>query len=70
VEVRWASEGERLKLTWRETRGPLVQPPAKRGFGTRMIERGLSAELGGNVAIEFLAQGVVCTIDAPLPKVS
>jgi len=70
VEVRWASEGERLKLTWRETRGPLVQPPAKRGFGTRMIERGLSAELGGNVAIEFLAQGVVCTINAPLPKVS
>jgi hypothetical protein len=32
-----------------------------------MIERGLAAELGGEVKIDFRLQGIVCTVDAPLP---
>ena len=34
-----------------------------------MIERGLSAELQGEVRIDFRADGVVCTIDAPLDAI-
>jgi hypothetical protein len=33
-----------------------------------MIERGLAAELRGKVRLEFLPHGLVCTIDAPLPR--
>jgi two-component sensor histidine kinase len=47
-----------------------VGPPARRGFGTRMIERGLAAELGGPVVLEFAPGGLVCTIDAPLPELA
>jgi hypothetical protein len=32
-----------------------------------MIERGLASELEGRAGIEFRREGVVCTIDAPLP---
>jgi len=46
----------------------MVQVPTRRGFGTRMIERGLAAELGGSVKIEFRPEGLVCTVDAPLPE--
>jgi PAS domain S-box-containing protein len=67
AEVRWQIEDDRLKLVWRERGGPHVEPPTKRGFGTRMIERGLAGELGGEVKIEFKATGLVCTVDAPLP---
>jgi PAS domain S-box-containing protein len=67
VEVRWHAENARLKLVWRERGGPRVSPPERRGFGTRMIERGLAAELGGEVKIDFRPQGIVCTVDAPLP---
>ena len=35
-----------------------------------MIERGLAAELGGTVRIDFQPDGIVCTIDAPLPEAS
>jgi hypothetical protein len=31
-----------------------------------MIERGLAADLGGAVKIDFRREGVVCTIDADL----
>jgi PAS domain S-box-containing protein len=68
VDIRWSSEGERLKLIWQERDGPIVAAPSRRGFGSRMIERGLAAELGGSVAIRFDPAGVICTVDAPLPE--
>lgn len=66
VDVRWARTAERLDLSWTERGGPPVAPPSARGFGTRMIERGLSAELQGPVSLAFEPGGVVCTIDAPI----
>jgi PAS domain S-box-containing protein len=68
VDVRWHVEEERLKLTWQESGGPPVERPASRGFGSRMLERGLSAELEGRVDLEFAAAGLICTVDAPLSE--
>lgn len=65
VTVSWQVENGRLKLEWRERGGPVVSTPSRRGFGSRMIERGLAAELGGEVTISFEADGVVCRVDAP-----
>ncbi len=55
-----------LELTWKETGGPPVAEPKRRGFGTRLIERSLAQELNGDVTIAFAPSGVVCTIRAPL----
>ncbi|HEY0085499.1 MAG TPA: sensor histidine kinase, partial [Allosphingosinicella sp.] len=68
VRVGWSAKGGRLQLEWRETGGPPVEAPSRRGFGTRMIERGLASELGGKVEIAFEPAGVVCRIDAELPR--
>ena len=71
VTLQWriVPEGStaRLMLEWRETNGPPVAQPTRRGFGSRLVERGLSAELGGKVRLEFRSEGLVCTLDAPLP---
>jgi PAS domain S-box-containing protein len=56
----------RLRLEWRECDGPPVAPPARRGFGSRLIERGLAAEMGGRVELQFQPDGLACVIDAPL----
>lgn len=56
----------RLTLRWQERDGPLVRPPTRRGLGSRMIERGLANELGGDVQILYEPAGVVCTVDMPL----
>lgn len=73
IAIQWSrGAGEdgapRLSLRWEERGGPQVEAPSRRGFGTRMIERGLAAELGGTVRIEFRREGLVCTVDAPLPE--
>ena len=57
---------ERLDLIWTESGGPPVKPPTQRGFGSRLIERGLAAELSGEASIKFEPAGVVCHIRALL----
>ena len=38
-----------------------MQPPARRGFGTTLIERTLTHELDAEVRREFLVTGLRCT---------
>ena len=58
-----------LRLRSVETAGPPVAPPAKRGFGSRMIEHGLSQDLGAEVRLNFAPDGVTCTITAPVDEI-
>ncbi|CAO3435702.1 sensor histidine kinase [Azospirillum endophyticum] len=55
-----------LVLRWRESGGPPVVPPTRRGFGSRLIERGLAHELEGDVALAFDPAGVRCRLVIPL----
>ncbi len=68
VEVRWTAVGPKLELTWREIGGPPVSAPLHRGFGARLLEQGLSEELGGRVRLEFPPQGVTCVVEATLDR--
>jgi two-component sensor histidine kinase len=62
VDVEWeASESDLVQLRWREHGGPEVLKPQKRGFGSRLIERGLTAEFD-SVDLEFLPEGVLCIL--------
>lgn len=63
VEQRTGSDWQ--VLTWRETGGPPVVPPATRGLGIEIISRGVGYELGGQTGIEFAPEGIVATISFP-----
>jgi len=69
VEITWkVGDGEhRLLLHWKETGGPPVKKPSRRGMGSRVIESGLMHEFGGQARIDFDPSGVQCWIDMPLP---
>lgn len=70
VAIAWQSmpdpAGQKLQLTWIETGGPRVTEPTRKGFGTRLIERGARDQLGGNATADFLPTGVVYTIETAL----
>jgi PAS domain S-box-containing protein len=68
VRVTWTvTDGDprRAELVWRESDGPPVAEPEHRGFGSRLIERGVR-EMGGEVSKEWLADGLVCRMTIPL----
>ena len=65
VAVNWSYDTERLRIGWRESHGPAVSVPERRGFGVKMIERALASDLDASVRVDFARTGVTCAIDAP-----
>jgi two-component system, chemotaxis family, CheB/CheR fusion protein len=68
VCVTWdvqTSTASVLRLTWRETGGPLVMKNGHKGFGSTLIERGLALELNGTVHLDLDPLGLICTIEVP-----
>jgi PAS domain S-box-containing protein len=71
VRISWRPGAPgRLRLDWEELGGPQVAPPTRRGFGSQLIEKVLAGELNGEVRLEFPPQGVRCTMDMALERVS
>ena len=73
VRVSWTLERggaqpPQLKISWTERGGPPVVPPAREGFGRRVIERMVAQKLGGTVDLVFDVQGVSWTLRAPLTQ--
>jgi two-component sensor histidine kinase/CheY-like chemotaxis protein len=70
VEVAWTidDEKQRLRLTWTERGGPLVHPPKRRSFGTRMMES-LGQQLNGHVQLNYDPSGFVYSLDVPLASI-
>jgi PAS domain S-box-containing protein len=69
VAIGWRIDGDRLRLEWLERGGPPVEAPARRGFGSRLIERGLEADLGGGAELHFEPAGLRCEIRASLAAI-
>jgi PAS domain S-box-containing protein len=61
---------DHLVLTWRESGGPPVAPPADRGFGSVLLERIVSYQHQGRVEIDWHPDGLVCTLRLPLAKIA
>ena len=70
VTLSWTLDAARvrLRLAWVEQGGPPVAEPTRRGFGSRLIERGLRGELRGSAVLDFDPAGLVCTMEAQLPQ--
>ncbi|CAN7186711.1 PAS domain-containing protein [Phenylobacterium sp. LjRoot225] len=72
VDVDWGMvptpNGQRMRLQWRESGGPLVKPPTEQGFGSRLLQGPLAQELQGEVMLDFAPAGMVCTIVMPVSK--
>jgi PAS domain S-box-containing protein len=68
VAITWEAsdtpEEWSLTLKWVERGGPAVAEPSHQGFGSRLIKRSLSAELGGEATLDFRPEGLVCTMTA------
>ena len=56
--VDWAlTEAGDLAISWCEQDGPPVLPPARKGFGTTIIEHSVPYDLGGKAETQYAADG-------------
>ncbi len=55
-------------VEWVERGGPPVAgPPARRGFGLRLLGRGLATQAGMAADLRFEPEGLRCTLRLPAP---
>ena len=62
MDVNWSVQGQpdggrRLTLEWRESGGPRVAPPERRGFGRQILELLTPRALGGEARLGFGPEG-------------
>ncbi|HYD43868.1 MAG TPA: PAS domain S-box protein [Phenylobacterium sp.] len=65
-EIRDDAGATVVDLVWQERGGPAVKPPTRRGFGTRLIERCIEGDLGGELDVVFEPLGLSCRMSIPL----
>lgn len=70
VDVAWWSEMKmgqpRLRIHWRESGGPPVAGPSRRGFGTELLD-GMMRR-GADPVLDFARTGLRCTFELPLGR--
>lgn len=63
LDVTCADDESEVVIVWTERGGPPVAAPEKPpGYGSRMIARSLSAQLGGAIAMNWSKEGVIATL--------
>ncbi|HKP78882.1 MAG TPA: sensor histidine kinase [Phenylobacterium sp.] len=59
VQIRWRRLAEgRVELVWQESGGPPVSPPTRRGFGSRLLQQGLSRGARPVVNTDYAPDGL------------
>ncbi|MEO5640699.1 MAG: HWE histidine kinase domain-containing protein [Sphingomicrobium sp.] len=66
VAIRWLRNADKdLEVHWTESGGPPVKPPARKGFGTTIIEHSVPYDLGGAAKLSYDPDGVKARFTIP-----
>ncbi len=70
IDVRWelvhVDGAEKLRWQWTEHDGPPVEAPTREGFGSRLLRRVLTSQIGAEVDIDFAPAGLRVAAIVPL----
>lgn len=65
VELRLERDGDRARLLWRESRGPPVAEPDRKGYGTRYIATALMGLFGVAPTVSYATEGFRLEVEGP-----
>ncbi len=65
LDVSSAAQAENICLTWIERGGPRVErPQGAEGFGSKLVQRSVSGQLGGSIAYDWSEDGLIVSLVA------
>ena len=65
VHVGWRVEGDQLVLSWKETGGPAIAKPEKKGFGSSLVATTITGH-EGTIAYDWEREGLGVRIALPM----
>jgi two-component sensor histidine kinase len=70
IEVSWSViddvDGKRFHMKWRESGGPIVNRPVRKGFGSTVITGTVSRTFNGKAELEYRRGGLSWELKAPM----
>jgi two-component sensor histidine kinase len=71
IEIGWRVDGKTAEaksflMTWRESGGPLVSEPGRKGFGSTVITGTLPRTFNGKAELEYRPEGLSWELTAPM----
>jgi len=57
-----------LVIDWEESGGPPVSTPARFGFGSRLLQQGITRQFKGSTRLDYDPSGLRCRMEIPLPS--
>ena len=71
LDISGTTEDDRVSVSWTERGGPpVVQGEHSSGYGSKLVERSISAQLGGSIAYEWSADGLVAQLEMSSAKLA
>ena len=71
LDVSGSPDDEELTIVWTERGGPTVEPPSRaEGYGTKLVMRSMSGQLGGSITYDWSIDGVIVTLRMKAEKLS
>jgi two-component sensor histidine kinase len=68
ARTTWSQSPEgQLTICWRELGGPMVVPPTRKGFGSRVMNS-LIEQTGGTIAFDWREDSLCCKLTIPKPE--
>jgi two-component sensor histidine kinase len=63
LDVSSDSQGEEVIVTWTERGGPPIAAPSiVTGYGSTLVQRSMSAQLGGSIERDWSKDGLIVTL--------
>lgn len=63
LDLSSIADGEDLVLTWLEHGGPkVIDPVGRAGFGSKLVQRSVTGQLGGTIDYDWAESGLVVTL--------
>jgi two-component sensor histidine kinase len=71
IRIAWAQDGTDVVVTWNEEGGPPIEEePATTGFGSKLAQKSVTGQLGGEVRYEWRRGGLRLTMRLPQERLA
>jgi PAS domain S-box-containing protein len=71
LRIRWTHDGPMLVLAWQEENGPEIEgTPETQGFGSQLVRKSVTGQLGGEIAYDWKREGLCIYIRLPLDQLT
>ncbi len=71
LDISGCNEDEDIKVVWTERGGPLVKKGERpTGYGSRLVERSVSGQLGGTIEYDWSEGGLIVTLRIKAAKLA